>query len=387
MIIRRCLRQLPIFVLVLVLGLLCGGSGRADPFTVQGVHVDATGSTTISAREAARVDGQRRALDTLFERLTAAPDRVRLPKLSDAQITDLVHDFEVANERSSATRYFGDYTFRFRKNEIRKLLKAADIAFAESVSKPVVVVPVLRIGDQTVLWDGPDAAWPNPWKQAWKDVAGSRDGGTALVPLVVPAGDAADAAALNAEQALSGDPLALAAFAARYGTTEILVATAALANKDAPRADISTARYSDGQPPRRAEASYATNPGEGVPQLLARAAAASAATGEDSWKQENQLRYGQETTLTVNVPVAALADWVTLRTRLANVPPIRRSELLSLSKGQARVELHYLGDAERLRASLGQAGFTLTDGSPYPVLQSRSTGPGAAPGPAVPGTP
>lgn len=414
MIIRPCRRPFPLFLLAVLLlltpGLAGGGSAgadpagtsvsgaakappapaaqRSDPFTVQDVHVDATGSTTTSAREAARIDGQRRALNTLWERLVSAEDRARLPKLSDAQITDLVHDFEVANERSSAVRYLGDYTFRFRKTEIRKILKSADIAFAESVSKPVVVVPVLRVGANTALWDGADASAPaNSWKQAWSEAASARGAG-GLVPVLVPPGDPGDSAAINADQALSGDPLALGAFAGRYGTTEVLVALATLANKDAPQIDTSLSRYSEGRPLRRVDGSYRLAAGEGMPQLIARAVSGSLAALEDAWKQDNQLRLGQEAALTVTVPIASLADWVALRNKLSGVILIRRSTLLSLTKGEALVELRYLGDIDRLRSALAQGGFTLSDGTPTPVLTPRSAVPGAGvPAAANPGTP
>lgn len=343
---------------------------------VQDVHVDATASTTTSAREAARLDGQRRALATLWERLIAAEDRGRLPKLSDAQITDLVHDFEVANERSSAVRYLGDYAFRFRKSEIRRLLKAADIPFAENVSKPVVVVPVLRVGADTVLWDGLAAsAPPNSWKQAWKDAATARGTG-GLVPVLVPPGDPADAASINADQALSGDPLALGAFAGRYGTTEVVVALATLANRNAPQIDTSLARYAEGRLLRRVEGSYRLAPGEGMPELTARAAAGGLAALDDAWKQDNQLRFGQEAAVTVTVPITSLSDWVALRNRLSAVTLVRHSALLSLTKGEALVEIHYLGDADRLRSALAQEGFVLSGGAPNPVLMPRSAFPG-----------
>ncbi len=171
----------------------------------------------MAAREAARIDGQRRAFRMLLERLTIAADHPRLPRVGDQQLTDMVRDFEVASERSSAVRYLATYTFRFRPDAVRTLLRDAGIPFAETVSKPVIVLAVLRRDDRTLLWDD-----PNPWRAAWS----ARAGAGGLVPLVVPSGDAADGAAIDPDQALAADRAALGRIAARYGGGDVLIAAA-----------------------------------------------------------------------------------------------------------------------------------------------------------------
>ena len=68
------------------------------------VKVDATADGAAAAREAARVDGQRRALAAVIERLSGSSETGKPPKLDDNTITDMVASFEVANERMSAVR-------------------------------------------------------------------------------------------------------------------------------------------------------------------------------------------------------------------------------------------------------------------------------------------
>src|SRR5260370_39111716 len=166
-----------------------------DIFTVPDIAVDATANSALAAREAARIDGQRRAFGVLIERLTLAADRGRVPRLSDQQLTELVRDFEVANERSSAVRYLAAYTFRFRAGDVRRLLADAGVPFAETVSKPVVVLAVLRRCESAPMWDD-----PNPWRGAWAD----RQVAAGPVPFLLPLGDAADVPAIGAEPALAG---------------------------------------------------------------------------------------------------------------------------------------------------------------------------------------
>ena len=102
---------------------------EADPFSAT-VKVDARADTAAKARETARLDGQRRALAAIAERLSGGEAPAKLPKLDDKAITDLVASFEVANERMSAVRYVADYTFHFRPAETRRVLACASAGAA-----------------------------------------------------------------------------------------------------------------------------------------------------------------------------------------------------------------------------------------------------------------
>src|SRR5215469_10826287 len=170
------------------------------------VKVDATAENTAAARELARIDGQRRALAAVLERLSGSSDAAKPPKLDDKTITDMVDSFEVANERMSAVRYIADYTFHFKPSKVRRLVRVVEPAALDTAAKgpaeggvksagegngqPIVVLPVYKDGDLT-LWDD-----PNPWRAAWAQRPGSEPG-----RLLLPLGDANDLAAIDAGQA------------------------------------------------------------------------------------------------------------------------------------------------------------------------------------------
>jgi hypothetical protein len=337
-------------------------------FTVAAVPVDATAASAIAAREAARLDGQRRAFTILLNRLTLASDHGRLPRIPDAKLTEIVRDFEVANERSSAVRYLADYTFRFRPEEVRQILRNAGIPFAETVSKPVTVVPVLRQGGSAVLWDD-----PNPWREAWADR--KEQGG--LVPLVLPQGEAADVSAIGADQAIANDPDALNAIAARYGGGDVLVAQATLS--DAGQLDTSIRRVSGSTVTPVSTAAYRANPGESQADFMGRAVTASIADLEDAWKRQTVLGFGSEAVLTADVPIGDLADWLYVRDHLMGVPAITRSDLLALGKSGARLEIHYSGDPSKLQLALAQRDLTLSGSGASWILQRRGAAPAATP--------
>src|SRR5215831_6658069 len=136
------------------------------------VKVDATADGAGAAREAARVDGQRRALTAVIERLSGSTENSKPPKLDDKTITDMVASFEVANERMSAVRYMADFTFHFRPSKVRRLVRVTESPPAEGASKSaaeggakpaaersnrsLVVLPVYRDGSTLVLWGDPN---------------------------------------------------------------------------------------------------------------------------------------------------------------------------------------------------------------------------------------
>jgi hypothetical protein len=335
-------------------------------YTVSDVAVDATSQSAVQAREIARADGERRAFRMLIERLTPKQDWGRLPKVTDADLVGLVQDFEVTNERSSTVRYIATLTFRFRAEPVRRLLRDRGIAFAETPSKPIVVLPVLAAGNRAVLWDD-----PNPWRAAWS----RQPAGEGLVPIQVPAGDLAAVQAIDTQQALKGDKDALAAVGRRFDNADILVAQAALSRTGDQRTlQLTTQRYSAGFPDQNWTSSLKADPKESDEDFYARAVAAVVADVSDAWKKATLQQTGAETALTAVVPIGNLKDWVAVRDRLQNVPSIQRSILLSLSREAARVEIHYLGDPQQLQLVLSQRDLVLAQGDTDWTLSTKKAG-------------
>jgi hypothetical protein len=102
-------------------------AAQDDQFTAT-VTVDATADNVAKARDMARLDGQRKALAAVADKLAGGSGKAKLPRLSDNQITDLVASFEVANEKMTAVRYTADYTYHFRPTETQTTLSQAGIA-------------------------------------------------------------------------------------------------------------------------------------------------------------------------------------------------------------------------------------------------------------------
>jgi len=116
--------------------------GAGDVYRVSAISVDVTAKDAASAREAALREGQRTGLERLLRRIVAEEDLARVPALSDAQTAELISDFSVTNERASSVRYLADLIVRFNPNAIRQLLRRSSARYAETRSKPVVVLAI-----------------------------------------------------------------------------------------------------------------------------------------------------------------------------------------------------------------------------------------------------
>jgi len=357
-------------LVVLALGIMSmpGRAQDADPFSAT-VTVDATADTVVKARDAARIDGQRRALAAVAGNLSGGSAPAKAPKLDDKAITDLVASFEVANERMSAVRYIADYTFHFRPAEVRRVLGNAGIALGNEPAKPVILVPVYQSGGQARLWED-----PNPWREAWSQ----RSSGTGAARLLVPLGDAGDIAAIDADKAREDDADAIAAIARRNGGDEAIVALAAIRGPAAGSAgvDVTVKRYRAGKLIDSHVEPVDANPAESAGDLLRRAVASVASQIESGWKKGPVPGYDQEGTLTAILPIAGLDDWVRARERLAAVPAIRKIALAALSRQEATIEIGYAGSIDELKASLAGINLELVRGDP--LWRLARTGPGAA---------
>lgn len=346
-----------------VLAMVCAVSpvraqAAGDAFAVRGVDVDVTAANPQAAKEQALAEGQERAFRTLLERLTQPADHARLPKVDG---TLYVRDFSVDQERSSATRYIATLTVRFNPTAVRKLLQGEGIAYAEPRGRVLVVVPVyVPTGGRAVLWDD-----PNPWRDAWNAL-----GGGGLVPVAVPPGDLADVQTITAERALAGDVQAMQSMGARWRTSDVVVAVAS-PSPGGKGLDVSLIASPSAPKPFDSIA-YPLTEGENLDAVMLRAVQNINQNMDTVFKQPNLLAFDRVGSLSTLVPLAGLADWLNVRERLSQVPQVRRWELVSLSKAEAALVLHTVGEHDQVVAALQRAGLGLEPAEGYWIMRPVS---------------
>ena len=367
----------------LVLLLACGTARANAVFTVAHVSVDAEAASAAEARELAIAAGQRAALETLLRRLTVAGTAPPAPP--EDSIAAMVAGFAIDRELVSTTRYRASLTVDFDPAAVRRLLRESGIAYAETVSKPVLVVAVQRDPGGILLWeDG------NRWRRAWEERAAH--GG--LVPILQPLGDVIDLGTVDATQALASDADALTALAALYGTSEVVVAVAGLSGSAAvAKPSAPAAENDDGDAPaagraltlslrriaadesRAIQKTLIGREGESEKALLRRGTDRVVTLLEDDWKTANLIRYVDQRVLHATVPIASLGEWVSIQQRLAALAMVAAVEIDSLSLREGQLTLRYHGTEDQLRLALDQDDLDLAPEADEWVLRPRAEQP------------
>jgi hypothetical protein len=345
-------------------------------YTATGIDVDITGDVA-TLRDQAVLQGQRLGLQKVLAQIAPAERVQALTLPSDDVISTWVQDFEIEQEKASATHYIGRFTFRFLAEPVQQFLAGNNVAFAQAQTKRVLVLPVYtdETGNST-LW-GPANLLLLPW--------GAKAPNASLVPLVLPSGDVSDSTTLSATQALAGDTQRLAALAQRYGAAEVMV-TEVKASPVGPDGmqsfTVAATRYG------RSATTQFSDQVSGDPTTM-EALLAQTVDHTINWVQgqvrdANMVDASRQTSMLVDVPLTSLKQWVDIKKQLGGVPSLKSVRLVSLTKAMAVLDVAFLGDVAHFQRSLAQQDLALDLQAPNKGLlrQDTSANSGGLPEPA-----
>mgnify|MGYP001449136361 CR=1 FL=1 len=330
-----------------VLGFAASLAAAAAPaeaenlFTVSGIHVEAAAASATEARNSAIMAGRAEAWQVLFRRLTREEDWPRQPALDPAALQKLTTAFIPAGERRSTTRYVAEVTYVFNPRAVAKLLQASGIAYAAAPARRVLVIPL-----------SPAYARAGGWAEALANPRFSNS----VVPFVLPAGDAADKAALAGLSFETAGWADIAPVAARRGAREAVLM---LATAGSGKMTVTLRRLGPAAVPAKAAAEVPMT--QGVASTYPAAADAAVRAMEDMWKSRTAVDFGRKGTLTVETSAPSLKAFAALESALAAVPNVSAVAVTAMDIGAARLSVSYLGSVEQLKDALKQAGIALTE--------------------------
>ena len=324
-------------------------AAAAEPFTVSGVEIDATGNTAFDAQREAMASGQRRAAQILIERLTLAEDRMDsgLAVITAETASGLIAGLQISDEQRSATRYRGVLSVQFDRREVRQYLGGLGVAYVESQAAPVLVVPLLE-------GPGGDVVWEGPWQDAW--LRGHFE--TALTPFIalgaprgaggVPVGRGA----ITPREARALDEAALGALARAYGVNRVAVITAR-EGAGAVRAGGVELEFTPAGVVRTEMASVAAPGGylEAAQRIVERR--------EADWKRVSVVRGGEAAELEVTLVFSSLNEWRGLQRAVAGASLIQSARLDALSRKGAAMTIIHRGTRAQVASELNARGARL----------------------------
>lgn len=372
-----------------------------DVFVVPRVAVQAQADSATTAKASAQKQGRRRAMDILLRRLTIEEDWVYLPRLAtgepaeqgvgfdrsaialdDAGLENLESGFEVYSEKSSSRTYRAFITYRFKPNEVRRLLKDARIPYSEAQTRTALVIPVLQTQSSAYLWEE-----NNPWLAAWK----IRPYNNELTPMIAPLGDLEDTSSISAREALAVNEDSLGAIGERYSVPQVIVAHAYLRQRDGmdqlrvrlingyresaaieasndfsndnsfgPSSvnDGAKAVYNSAVGDVLAEAWYSQESGN-FPALAERAIEETIAKYAKPWKERTLIDHSVAALLNVSAYYGSISEWAKIRTALVSTPLVGSVQVKALSRGGAEMLIQAFGDPDKLVVAMEAQGLVL----------------------------
>jgi len=326
-------------------------------YTISSMPLDETAESAAAAREIALSKGQIKAFQLVIDRIVPKSEHIRVPEPTSSVLLDIISGIEVEDEKTSSVRYLANLTVRFDRSAVRRFLRDASIAFAESVGSPLIVLPVYRAVGTVQLWDA-----ENLWLQAWQSLP-SLNG---LLPLIVPEGDREDIAAVSPEQALNGDERRLRAIATRYQAQGTVLAAAELRRDETSNStvlEVALSRLGTAEGDSTAVLSFTADPNMTIENLLEIAAGKLRDELVEGWKQDHLIRFGERKELIAVLPLSGLAAWIELRKRVSAIASVEKAALLSLSLNEAVVKFSYFGNENQLARAFAEHDMNLSQGS------------------------
>lgn len=339
-----------IFVLILSFS-LSSVAFSADPFTVSGVPVDATGKTAIEAQTIAISNGQVEAAKIMIERLTLEGQRSQTNnlELSQEDAAKLIRALEIANEKRSGSRYLGDITVAFNPNAVQSYLRSRDLQMISTQSRPRLVIPILS---GMPLWS------ENEWLMAWQ----GNKYANALTPIRAFSPNQGDDSLLSAAQARNTDINALRNIGQQFGVNQILIAetTYGVGNVSAVVTDVS---LDSGQKRVLGQVNAPSY------ERLAKSVVTSL---ENDWKNASVSVSGEAISGAATVLYRSHREWQNLQEAINSSAQIQDARLDALSKDGALMTLTYGGDFNRLKTELSFKGVDIRQDPAYGLVLSAS---------------
>ncbi|MGH1397971.1 MAG: DUF2066 domain-containing protein [Alphaproteobacteria bacterium] len=350
-----------------------------DPiFTIEDVQVDVTAQNAILAREKAFEEAQVKAFETLATRMLPEGELAVFELPAPLAISPMIQDFELLNEKLSAVRYVGAYTFRFNDKAVRNFFAKKETTISTVSSRPLLILPYLQRGTANTIWSP-----YNDWMLAWKRMGQGSD----AVPIRLPIGDLEDVKDVEDNKALRLSPENLDNMLNRYGLTEAVIAIAHpddalhnITNQNAvAKGELSVEIYRTdrGAPELVQQISVIANGVQSKTQLYDAAVLRVKSALKQDWKARTLVKAtAPQNRLSVRIPIGGLPDWMSMQKTLRKVQGIEDITVNALTTNEVNADLVFQGDSRRIVTALRQNGLileqaTLPNGETATILRPK----------------
>lgn len=336
-------------------------------YIVENIEVDVTADNAVKAREKAFEEAQVKGYEMLAKRFLSEEEMASFTTPDMNTVSALVKDYEVTNEKLSATRYKGIYKIRYSKNAFA--INNGSDSLSQTASAPqgdILVLPFYNAGGRTFLWQ------VNPFLEAWVRARNSGTAGRAIIPL----GDIDDITQVRDNQALSYDPAKLNAMRLRYRAKDVALMIARPEAMDDGSTNIAVAFYNvrpygpelsrqisvRGYSGEMQEQLYNRVVEEVLKVLWARGDNQATAQQQSPVTQVQQAPLtGSLTNIVAQLNFNSVREWVDVKRSIERAYGVQSVQVKSLSPRSAMIGINFQGDVGTLRQSLQSVGVGLRE--------------------------
>ena len=319
-------------------------------FIIKNILVDTTSSSSSLAKEIALKDAQEEAFASLMRKilLKGEYDKV-VTIMKDKNVVSFVEEIEVDNEKTTAERYIGSISVKFKEKEILSFLKKNKIKFSITRSKPLLILPVYSYGGATYLWDD-----KNIWGELWAD----NKSNAGLIPIKSSDGKFKDFIYVNPNQILKKNMENLKNIADLYDSKGVLIAFLKKKysrDKSKTFLDLNlTIHRFDGGEPNNFKDLIEIETDLYSDSFLLTAKSKVQDFVDNQWKVENILSNNMNSIkLTINFN--NLKEWTNIKNILGSISIVNKLSIDRFSKDIAVISVLYSGSYNQLKIAFNQS--------------------------------
>ncbi|NBX03141.1 MAG: DUF2066 domain-containing protein [Alphaproteobacteria bacterium] len=331
------------------------------------VSVDVTGKDAADARSQAMAKAQVDGLLDLLGRFTLPGQAQEIVAgLDPRKMGAMVRGTEVLEEKIAENRYRARLLVSFDGDDISALVSQAHTDKTKiDVAPPLgafLIIPAYEENGIPMLWEA-----DNVWRAVWRKVGIEINSGD----VVVPYGDAKDAAALDVAGVSSATYASMVPLISRYGVSDVVIVQAKVTQNPDLVLEIVKRRFNRTQNEVNL-LTYRADPQETKDMLLARAARDIAERiqfkkTEELSDTKNALG-GERHEIMMLANISTLSSWTELRKKLSTLPMVDKIDVLAISPQQVDIMVYYRGTPESLVAGINAQKIRLVQNPNYWVI-------------------
>ncbi len=329
------------------------------------VQVESEGESALLARSNGLKQAENKALLQLLETIYPEKANEIVSRLKPEQAGQLVKDFKVVRDKSTAHNYAAEILYIFDREKVDRLI-AEERGLAPQVdSKALLVIPVWQEDNQMLLWEP-----KNLWRQTMNAIALPEGRGK----LVLPFGDPHDAFILDHETLLAGDRAAMVALAERYGVRNVVIARArnVAEENEPPHIRVLLRRPGMKQESEPVVLDFKAEPAtQTQAPLMARAAQEVAQRLAESTQNYSLFMDDEAQKVKARVARAEFRhnrEWMQFKRAFEGLPGVEYMDIGAISPNFAQVTFYFRGSDALIRRALMTRGMEVRDEDAYWVL-------------------